>query len=84
MMVYLFFTTKVMQSLINAIFAGAIGQIFKDSEIEYIWITHLSLYDHRHVLLALPPPLNLPFVLYRCLGSFLMCLFCRGRAPDQT
>lgn len=34
MMVYLFFTTKVMQSLINAIFGRAINEIFEHGLIE--------------------------------------------------
>ena len=77
MLIYLFFTTKVLQSLINAIFAGAITKIFRESAIEYVWLQHQSLFNHRHVLLAVPPPLNLPIVIY-VLGRVLSRVVQRG------
>jgi hypothetical protein len=82
MMVYLFFTTKVMQSLINAIFGRAINGIFEHAEIEYNWNTQRTTYDHRHVLLTMPPPLNLPVVLIR-LGKIAHRHFAEKSAKGQ-
>ena len=52
----------------NAIFAGAIKNIFHDAEIEFVLLSHRSLFGYTHVVLAVPPPINLPIVLYRLLA----------------
>lgn len=33
-----------------------------------MWLQHQSLFHHRHVLLAIPPPLNLPWVVHSLVG----------------
>ena len=68
MLVYLFFTTKVLQSLVMAIFATAHSRVFNESENEYVYESHRALFEYRHVLLRLPPPLNMPIILWS-LGS---------------
>lgn len=74
MLVYLFFTTKVLTSLIMAIFATAHTRVFRDAEIEYVYESHYALFEHRHVLLHLPPPLNLPFFAYRIVMVSLLAI----------
>jgi len=63
MHIYLIFTTKVLTSLIMAIFATAHSRVFNDAENEYVYESHKALFEYRHVHLRLPPPLNLPIVV---------------------
>ena len=69
MLIYLFITTRVLQSMLTSIFATAIGPVFRNSEIEYMFENHLALFEYRHVRTLLPPPLNLPWVIVSLLSS---------------
>jgi len=63
-LIYLFFTSKVLVSLIMAIFTSAHSRVFKNSELEYTFSSHLALFAYQHAIDPLPPPINLPIVLF--------------------
>jgi len=64
MLAFLFMSSKVLQSLIMAIFAAAHSKVFKDSESEFIFESHRQLFEYKHCLLNVPPPLNVPLLLW--------------------
>jgi len=76
MLLYLFFTTKVLTSLIMAIFATAHTRVFKNAEIEYVYESHYALFEYRHVLLRMPPPFNLLYILYTLVAVACTRLSC--------
>ena len=70
-LIYLFITSKVLVSLIMAIFTSAHGRVFKDSEIEYTFLGHQTLFAYQHAIDPLPPPFNMPIVLFN-LGRYMI------------
>ena len=48
-----------------ALFASALNTVLKNSEVEHSFALHLTLFAHKHVIDALPPPLNLVSGLYK-------------------
>ena len=47
------------------IFATAHSRVFKNAEIEYIYESHFALFEYKHMLLRVPPPFNLVYIIYR-------------------
>ena len=69
MLPYLFMTSKVLQSLIMTIFAQEHAKTFKRSEKMYIFAEHCMLFEYHRCHLKLPPPLNLPWIIWYLLPS---------------
>jgi len=63
MLAYLFITSKVLQSLLMAIFASAHSRVFKDSALEYALQTCAVHLRFHHSAPLLPPPCNLLLAL---------------------
>jgi len=65
MLIYLFICSKVLTSMIMAIFAGAHAKVFANSEVESLYRDCCRVYEYRHIHTSAPPPLNAPILLHR-------------------
>ena len=59
-LIYMLLSTKVMNSLLTAIFAGAYQRVTANSEVEYIYQKCQRVFYFKTTVSKLPPPLNLP------------------------
>ena len=60
MLTYVFFSGKVLTSMIMALFASAHQRVFKNAEIECVYKEYVQLFELVHVHSVLPIPFNLP------------------------
>uniref|UniRef100_A0A7S3AMF8 TRPM SLOG domain-containing protein n=1 Tax=Haptolina ericina TaxID=156174 RepID=A0A7S3AMF8_9EUKA len=84
---YLLLVHVALINLLIAMFADTYGRVKRHAEIEYSVKTYQSTHIYMHVLLRVPPPLNIPVVLWEVCSSRWRVgrqIFRRRRASDET
>jgi hypothetical protein len=63
MYAYVMLANVVLVNLLIAMFSDTYSRIKKNAEVEYHYQRFLPIFEFNHVVYALPPPLNLPWLL---------------------
>jgi len=73
MFFYVMFVNITLVNLLIAMFSDTYQRVSKNAEREYTFKRFLSLHMYQNVLLAVPPPFNVPYVLWCILVNLLGC-----------
>jgi len=82
MWLYIFCTSIVLVNLLIAMFSETFNRVASSASEEYQHMFFDKVQEHQHVLLALPPVLNLPYAwfdLLRMMWPFGLGCLCRGK-----
>jgi hypothetical protein len=71
MWIYTLIATVVLVNLLVAMFSDTYSRIKENSETEYCHLRYVFVFSYRYLTDPIPPPLNLPFSLWR-LGRDLL------------
>ena len=71
---YIFMTSKVLTSLLNAMFTSGHRAIFLNSEMEWNFQHCAAIFEFAEITPTIPPPFNFPIVL---------CHLMRGCTPEK-
>jgi len=58
-------------NLLIAMFADTYSRVLHNAEVEYSFKKYHSVYLHQHVLLRVPPPLNIPYFVWQSCVTLL-------------
>lgn len=61
---YTFLSSIVLVNLLVAMFAETYNRVLSEAEQEHRYQKAVRVFQHRHAILALPPPFNLPIIAF--------------------
>ena len=79
---YLFISSVIMVNLLIAMFSDTFNRVKDSANEEYVHMFFDRVQEHRHVLLAPPPVLNLPYVWFDLLRYFTRSCWERSCLPN--
>ena len=86
---YTFLSSIVLVNLLVAMFAETYNRVLSEAEQEHRYQKAVRVFQHRHAILALPPPFNLPIIAFFALIALKdsLCSLparARRRAPTRA
>ncbi|KAL1504852.1 hypothetical protein AB1Y20_008623 [Prymnesium parvum] len=73
--IYVLISSIVLVNLLVAMFADTFARVKTAAEKEFHFVRYKRIFEHKHIVHACPPPLNMPFILFY-IARFHLEKFC--------